>query len=421
MSGLHLYRRLLRYVRPYWWAFGFAVLGMVVVALGDMVMAWLIIPIVQNFQNPDPGRTRWLPFAVVAVFLLRGAGSYVSDYGMAWTGFRVVFDLRRELIDKLLRLPTQYFDQNASGVVQSKLTFDAHQLASAASGAIATGVRGVISIVASLGYLMWLNWRLTLMVFIVVPVVAVIIRYFSRRLRRVARDIQSRTGALTHTLEEMIAGHRIVRVFGGESYERERAVAAANALRAAMSKQSRTSAASSPLTVLLAAGAVGFIIWIALQQSQTGGLDVATFLSYTVALIALLDRLKSISGINATIQRGLAAAESIFGLLDREDEPDTGTITLARARRAPLRPAVAALRRRARGTDRHLADGPSRRDRRAGRRVGQRQDLAGQSRTALLRAYRRALVHRRPRRDDADALEPARANRHGVAGRAAVQ
>jgi subfamily B ATP-binding cassette protein MsbA len=234
MSGLHLYRRLLRYVRPYWWAFGFAVLGMVVVALGDMVMAWLIIPIVQNFQNPDPGRTRWLPFAVVAVFLLRGAGSYVSDYGMAWTGFRVVFDLRRELIDKLLRLPTQYFDQNASGVVQSKLTFDAHQLASAASGAIATGVRGVISIVASLGYLMWLNWRLTLMAFIVLPVVAVIIRYFSRRLRRVARDIQSRTGALTHTLEEMIAGHRIVRVFGGESYERERAVAAANALRAAM-------------------------------------------------------------------------------------------------------------------------------------------------------------------------------------------
>jgi len=332
MSGLHLYRRLIRYVRPYWWAFALSVVGMVVVAAGDLVMAYLIIPIVQNFQNPDPERTRWLPIAVVAVFVLRGAGSYVSDYGMAWTGYKVVFDLRRELIDKLLRLPTHYFDQHPSGVVQSKLTFDAHQLASAASGAIATGVRGVISIVASLGFLMWLNWRLTLMLLIVLPVVAAIIRYFSRRLRRVARDIQSRTGALTHTLEEMISGHRIVRVFGGEDYERERAVRAANSLRTAMSKQSRTSAASSPLTVLLAAGAVGFIIWIALKQSETGGLEIATFLSYTVALIALLDRLKSLSGINATIQRGLAAAESIFGLLDREDEPDTGTITLARAR-----------------------------------------------------------------------------------------
>ncbi len=332
MSGLYLYRRLLRYVRPYWWAFGLAIVGMLVVAAGDLVMAWMVIPIVQNFQDPDPERTRWLPIALVVVFLLRGLGAYVSDYGMTWTGLRVVFDLRRELIDKLLRLPTAYYDQNASGVVQSKLTFDAHQLASAASNAIATAIRGVITITATLGYLMWLNWRLTLLALVVLPAVAAIIRYFSRKLRRIARDIQTRTGALTHTLEEMIGGHRIVRVFGGEEYERGRALKAANSVRTAMSRQARTGAASSPLTVFLAACAVGFIVWMALQQSQTGKLDVATFMSYTVALMTLLDRLKSLSGINASIQRGLAAAESIFGLVDREDEPDVGTITLARAR-----------------------------------------------------------------------------------------
>ncbi|MBP6564327.1 MAG: lipid A export permease/ATP-binding protein MsbA [Burkholderiales bacterium] len=332
MTGPTLYRRLLGYVRPYWWTFGISVLGMVAVAAGDLLMAWLVIPVVQNFQSPDPERSRWLPLVVVAVFALRGIGSYVSEYGMAYTGHRVVFDLRRRLIDKLLALPTPFYDQTAAGVVQSKVTFDAHQLASAASGTITTAVRSSLTIAASFGWLMWLNWRLTLLTFVVLPVVGVTIRYFSRRLRRIARDIQSRTGGMTHVLEELIGGHRIVRIFGGESYERERAGRAANALRVAMTKQSAASAASSPLTQGLAAVAVGLIIWAALEQSQDGRLDLPTFTSYVVALITLLERLKALSGINASIQRGLAAAESIFGLIDREDEPDHGTVALDGAR-----------------------------------------------------------------------------------------
>jgi len=332
MTGPTLYRRLLGYVRPYWWMFAVAVLGMVAVAAGDLLMAWLVIPVVQNFQTPDAERTRWLPLAVVAVFMLRGIGSYVSEYGMAYTGHRVVYDLRRRLIDKLLALPTPFYDQTAAGVVQSKVTFDAHQLASAASGTITTAVRSSLTIAASFGWLMYLNWRLTLLTFIVLPVVGVTIRYFSRRLRRIARDIQTRTGSMTHVLEELIGGHRIVRVFGGEKYERERAARAANALRQSMTKQSAASAASSPLTQGLAAVAVGLIIWAALEQSQDGRLDLPTFTSYVVALITLLERLKALSGINASIQRGLAAAESIFGLLDRDDEPDHGTVVLEGAR-----------------------------------------------------------------------------------------
>jgi ATP-binding cassette, subfamily B, bacterial MsbA len=331
MTGLTLYRRLLQYVRPYWWAFGIAVLGMAVVAAGDLIMAMLVIPIVRNFENPDPSRTQWLPIAVVGVFLFRGVGSYISEYGMAYTGLRVVFDLRRGLIDKLLRLPTPYYDITPTGVIQSKLTFDAHQLASAASGTITTAIRSSMTIVASLGWLLYINWKLTIMSFFVLPVVAVVIRYFSRRLRRIARDVQTRTGSMTHVLEEMIGGHRIVRVFGGEAYERMRAVKAANALRTSMTKQSSASAASSPLTQTLAAIAVGIIIWVALSQSQTGKLDLGTFASYVVALLTLLERIKSLSGINAAIQRGLAAAESIFDLLDREVEPDEGTVKLERA------------------------------------------------------------------------------------------
>ena len=204
------------------------------------------------------------------MFVLRGIGSYVSDYGMAYTGFRVVYDLRRALVDKLLKLPTPYYDVTPGGVVQSKLTFDAHQLASAASNTITVAIRSTMTILASFGLLMYFNWRLTLWTFVILPVVAVVIRYFSRRLRRIARDVQTRTAALTHVLVEMIGGHRIVRIFGGEAYERERAVGAANALRNSMSKQSSASAASSPITQILAVLAVAVIIWIALGQSEDG-------------------------------------------------------------------------------------------------------------------------------------------------------
>jgi subfamily B ATP-binding cassette protein MsbA len=133
MTAYHLYLRLLRYVRPYWWAFAIAVVGMVVVAAGDLLMAYLVIPLVNNFHNPDPQKTKLLPLAIVGVFLFRGIGSFVSEYGMSWTGHRVVYDLRRELIDKVLVLPTPYYDTTSPGVVLSKITFDAHQLASAAS------------------------------------------------------------------------------------------------------------------------------------------------------------------------------------------------------------------------------------------------------------------------------------------------
>lgn len=328
MTGTTFYLRLMRYVRPYMWAFGIAVLGMLIVAAGDLMLAYLVIPIVRNFQTPDPTKTQWLPIVLVVVFLLRGVGAYLSEYGMGWTGYRVVFDLRRDLVDKILRLPTVYYDTHAAGMVQSKISFDAHQLAAAASGTITNALRSSLTIIGSFGYLVWLNWQLTLLTLVVVPIVGVIIRYFSRRLRRIAHDIQDRSASMTRVLEEIIHGHRVVRVFGGEKYERGRAVAAANRLRLAMSKESASTAASSPITVFFAACAVGFILWVALGQSHAGTLDFAMFLSYTVALITLLDRLKGLSGINASVQRGIAAAESIFGLLDHPEEEDTGTVVL---------------------------------------------------------------------------------------------
>ena len=330
--SLTLYRRLLRYVRPYWWAFALAILGMVIVAAGDVVMAYMVMPIIQRLQTPDPAMTVQLPLAVVAVFLLRGLGSFMSEYGMAWTGHRVVFDLRRQMIDRLLSLPTPYYDAQASGRLISKFTFDAYQLAAATSSAITTAVRSGLTIAGSLGLLFWLNWQLTLISIVVMPSVALVIRYFGRRLRRVARDVQQRTGSITHVLEEIVGAQRVVKIFSGQDYERKRAVAGANKLRQSMSKQSSADAASSPLLQFVGACVVGFIVYIALKQSEAGGFDAARFTAYVIALLTLLDRLRSLSGVNGNIQRGLAAAESIFGLIDEKPEEDRGTVVLAQVR-----------------------------------------------------------------------------------------
>ena len=331
-SGLALYRRLLRYVRPYWWVFGVALVGMVVVAAGDTVMAYMVMPIIQNFQKPDPAMTVKLPLAIVAVFLLRGLGSYASEYGMAWTGHRVVFDLRRQMIDRLLSLPTAYFDAQAPGRLISKFTFDAYQLASASSSAITTAIRSSLTIAGSIGLLLWLNWKLTLIATIVLPTVGALIRYFSRRLRRIARDVQQRTGSITHVLEEILGAHRVVKIFGGQEYESRRAIAGANQLRTSMTKQSSSSAASGPLLQFVAAVAVGVIVYIALKENEVGALEGDRFVAYVVALLTLIDRVRALSGVNVNLQRGLAAAESIFGLIDQQPEEDRGRVELPRVR-----------------------------------------------------------------------------------------
>ena len=327
-----LYRRLLSYVRPYWRVFGVAILGMIVVAGGDYTMATLVGPLIQNFQQPEPGMMIKLPLMISAVFLLRGIGTYVSDYGMAWVGHRVVFDLRSAMARHLLRLPTRYYDDQSAGVLISRLTHDAQQIASASSSAITAMIRNGLAMLAMIAFLLQTNWRLTLILIVTMPVIGGMIRHFSRRLRHSARNVQTAIGALTHVLEEMVAGNRIVKIFGGQTYETRRVVDASNKLRVVASKQASASAASNPLTQFTASIAVGFIIYVALGQSVAGRLSAPEFVAYVVALLSLLEKSRGLSGVNANLQRGLAAAESVFGLLDTPGENDRGTEVLGRAR-----------------------------------------------------------------------------------------
>jgi subfamily B ATP-binding cassette protein MsbA len=328
---LKLYRRLLAYVRPYKGVFAVAVVGMLLVASTDVLMLRIIQPLLNNIGQVDAENTRWLPLMIVGVFVLRGTGSYISEYGLAWIGSRVVFDLRCEASDHLLRMATPFYDATSAGYLLSKITFDAQQVAAAASEAVTASIRSTLTITFMLTYLLYMNWQLTLIAFAAFPLVGIAIRKISKRLKRVSGLVQERMGTLTHVLEEAIGAHRVVKVFGGERYESDRLRGAADKLRLASAKQAAAAALGTPINQIIVSFAIATILWLAIRQSAGGKYGAGDFITYIFALMQLMAQLKTLSNVNGVIQRGVTAAESVFALIDTPPEVDAGTATLERA------------------------------------------------------------------------------------------
>jgi len=319
-------------LRPYRAIFGLSTVGMLLVASTDVMMLRIVQPILNEFGTVGTEATLYLPLLIVGVFVLRGIGSYISEYGLAWIGSRVVFDLRCEASDHLLRMPTSFYDATSAGFLLSKVTFDAQQVAAAASEAVTVSIRNTLTIAFMLAYLLYINWQLTLIAFVAFPFVALTIRQINKRLRRVTGLVQDRMAALTHVLEEAIGAHRVVKVFGGEKYESDRLRAASNRLRLAMAKQSAAAALGTPINQIIVSLAVGVILWVAVRQSTDRNYGAGDFVAYVLALLNLLNQLKTLSNVAATVQRGLTAAASVFALIDEPPEVDTGTVDLGRVR-----------------------------------------------------------------------------------------
>ena len=305
---------------------------MLVVASTDVMMLRIVQPMLNEFGTVSAEATLYLPLAIVGVFVLRGIGSYISEYGLAWIGSRVVFDLRCEASDHLLRMPTSFYDATSAGFLLSKVTFDAQQVAAAASEAVTVSIRNTLTIAFMLAYLLYINWQLTLIAFAAFPFVALTIRQINKRLPRVTGLVQDRMAALTHVLEEAIGAHRVVKVFGGEKYESGRLRAASNRLRLATAKQSAAAALGTPINQIIVSFAVGVILWVAIRQSTDRNYGAGDFVTYVLALLNLLNQLKTLSNVTATVQRGLTAAASVFALIDEPPEVDTGTVDLGRVR-----------------------------------------------------------------------------------------
>jgi subfamily B ATP-binding cassette protein MsbA len=333
ISSLRLYLRLLGYVKPYWRIFAASIGAMAVVSATEPAFAALVKPLLDGtFGERDPGLMTWLPLLIVGLFLLRGAASFVSGYCINWVAQKLVVDLRSAMFDALVRLPTGYYDSTTSGSIVARFTYSVTQVTAAATHAVNVIVRDSLAVMGLLGWLLYLNWQLTALVIIVGPPIALIIRYFSIRLRKMNRADQIAMGDLNHVLEESIGCHRVVKVFGGQSYESGRFAAAANKIRRFQMKIAVAAAATVPVTQLVASIALAGVVYFVVAQTANAQTTVGAFVSYIVGLSMLLGPLKRLTNVNEVMQRGLAAAEMVFGLIDERPEPDRGTVEPGRAR-----------------------------------------------------------------------------------------
>jgi subfamily B ATP-binding cassette protein MsbA len=332
-SSLQLYLRLLGYVKPYWRVFGASILAMAVVSATEPAFPAIVKPIVDGtFVERDMAVLRWAPLAIVAVFLVRGIASFAADYCANWVAQKVVVDLRRAMFATLLRLPTAFYDASTTGSIISKFTFNVQQVTGAATSAVTVIVKDSLAVVGLLGFMLYLNWKLTLAVFLIAPPMMLIIRKFSRRLRAMSRAEQQAMGDLNHVLEESIGCHRVVKVFGGQDYETARLARAVNRVRQFNMKMAVAAAANVPLTQIVGSFAVAAIVYVVLLQAARDQTTVGGFVAFIGALFMLMNPIKRLTGVNATLQRGLAAAETVFEMIDQQPEPDAGTVELGRAR-----------------------------------------------------------------------------------------
>ena len=333
MNSKDLYLRLLRYVRPYRRMFALSILGTTAAAATEPLIPALIQPLLDgSFVAKDPHSIRLMPLLMVAVFIVRGITGFIGTLAMSWIAHQVVTDLRDALFARLLSLPTRYFDDHSAGSLLSRLTYDVSQVMTATTQALVTLVKDGLSVIGLLGWMLYLNWQLSLLVLLITPGITIIMRLVSQRLRRLSRELQELMGGLTHVIDEVLQGHKVIKIFGGQDYERQRFHRVNNRVRQFNLKLAAASEASGPLVQLLAIIALGAVIYFASLQSAADQITVGGFVSLFGAMAMLLTPIKRLTKVNEQLQRGLAAAETIFALLDEPPEPDRGIRAIGRAR-----------------------------------------------------------------------------------------
>ena len=329
-----LYFRLLGYVKPYWRFFLLAIVFMAISASTEPLLPALMKPLLDSgFSGHATGiYNSWLlPFLIVGVFLIRGMFGFFADYALSWVSNKVVLDLRQDMFQRLIQLPTTYFDNQSSGAVMSRIAYDVTGVTSAATGVLTVLIKDSFAVIGLLTWMFYLNWQLSLIALVMVPGIALAVMGFSKRLRSNSRGVQEAMGEIMHVLEESIEAHKVVKIFGGQDYERKRFANASGMQRRQAMRQTVAAAALGPIVQTFAAIALAIIITVAIQQSNAGDkTTVGSFVSFITAMLMLLAPLKRLTDINAPLQRGLAAAESVFSMIDAVPEDDFGTTTLGR-------------------------------------------------------------------------------------------
>jgi len=333
MTSGQLYLRLLRYVKPYRQAFAAYVVALMVTAATEAALPALVKPMLDGtFVERDPFWLSMIPPIIIGLFLVRGLAHYVGSYTGNWVAYKVVTDMREQMFDRLVQLPGRYYADNLSGNLISKVSYDAGQVTAAATYVLTSVVKDSLLILGLLGVMFYYNWKLTLLALVTTPLLVGVVHLISRRLHRASRETQRAMGEMTQVLQETIEGQKVVKLFAGQPYETSRFSRTANLVRHFTMKQVNAAAINVPTVQMIAAFALAGIIYISTVASETNRTTVGEFIAFLGAMLMINAPLKRLTGINEFLQKGLAAAESVFQVIDEAPEADAGTVDLGRAR-----------------------------------------------------------------------------------------
>ena len=324
------YLRLLSYGKPYWLIFSIGVIAMLVFAVTDTGFAFLIKTLTDSFAGTESSFDAdqikvFLPLAVIIIFFVRGISGFFSVYNIAWIGRQVIKLLRGEVYNKFLTLPTLFLDRESNAELLSKVTYNIEQVAESTSNILTVLIRDTLTIIVLTAYMIFLSPMLASVIFIVAPAIALLVRFLSQLFRRYSERIQDSMGDVTHAIKETLQNHRIIKIFDGQDFEKERFSVVNENNRKHNMKLFSTKAIGDAVTIFLSSLGVAGVVYVATLDEVRSTMTVGDFSGFITAMVLLMTPLKRLTNVNAMIQKGIAAAGSIFSLIDEKDERDRGT------------------------------------------------------------------------------------------------
>ncbi|MDR2876019.1 MAG: lipid A export permease/ATP-binding protein MsbA [Methylobacillus sp.] len=327
-SALAVYRRLFRYVWRYRLVFGISILALVVLsATNTGFLAGIKQVTDEGFANKNPEKLAWFPLLLFGLMAVRAIAGFISTMAARWVARRVVENVRCDAFESLMALPINYYDANSAGIITSKLTNDVEGVAKASTNVVISAVRDSLTALGMIGYMLYLDWRLTLIFAVTIPFMGFYLKKMTPKIRAAGRQVQDTMGVITKVSEEAISGQRMVKIFGGENYELRRFSRAVADNRKTHLKFIRRSQLNSFVIEFLAAIALGLVVFYATGRFTAGG-----FAAFLTALLMLIQAIKSLASINEDVQSAVAAAQSMFSLMDSNHEIDEGSAEIGRVK-----------------------------------------------------------------------------------------
>ncbi|MGI9261125.1 MAG: ABC transporter transmembrane domain-containing protein, partial [Woeseiaceae bacterium] len=321
-----VYGRLWKYVVPHRLVGFVAIVAMAVSAFVEATMVWMVEPLMDEaLVSHNLETARWLPVAFIGVFIIRGISGFATEASLGWIGRSVISDLRREVFRKYLTLPAGFLDSRSKGPMLSKMTYNVEMVAESVTNVVTILIRELLTVVAAIAVMLVQSTRLFVFVAVLFPIIAALIRVLGKAFRRYSHRIQDTVGDVTQVSEEVLSGNRVVKIFGGYEYETERMMEADERNRRQNMKLVRSRSFGVAITQVVFGLGVAGVIYFAGIESVNGNLSPGSFMSFFGAMMLMLQPLRRITNVNATLQRGIAAGDSLFQVLDEPDEIDDGT------------------------------------------------------------------------------------------------